>query len=140
MSVNISRLVAAANDHDLDRMMAPFHPDYRSIHPAHPARAFVGSAQVRANWTAMFAGIPDLRIELVRAVQDGETTWCEWTWSGTRTDGLPFETCAVVVFESQDHVIVVGTFYMDDVEADGAGIDQTVQGMSGRLPGDAARS
>lgn len=136
MSVNIAALVAGANDHDLDRMMALFHPDYRSVHPAHPARAFVGSAQVRANWTAMFAGIPDVRAELGRVARAGETTWCEWTWSGTRTDGLPFETSGVVIFETRGHLITVGTFYMEDVETDGVGIDQTVEGMSGRLPGD----
>lgn len=136
MSVNIAALVAAANDHDLDRMMALFHPDYRSVHPAHPARAFVGSAQVRANWTAMFEGIPDVRMELGRVAQDGETTWCEWTWSGTRTDGLPFETSGVVIFETRGDLITVGTFYMEDVETDGVGIERTVQGMSGRLPGD----
>ncbi len=139
MSLNIDALLAAVNDHDLQRMIAFFDPGYRSVQPAHPARAFVGNAQVLANWTAMFAGIPDVRAVLGRVVQDGETTWCEWSWSGTRTDGLPFKSAGVVLFESRDQVITAGTFYMEDVEIDGAGIDQTVHGMSGRLPGDGAQ-
>ncbi len=136
MSLNIAALAAAVNDHDLQPMSAFFDADYRSVQPAHPARAFVGNAQVLANWTAMFAGIPDVRAELGWVAQDGETTWCEWTWSGTRTDGLPFKSTGVVLFESRDQVITVGTFYTEEVEADGAGIDQTVQGKSGHLPGD----
>ncbi|MFE5672615.1 nuclear transport factor 2 family protein [Agromyces sp. NPDC056523] len=54
-SVVLDRLVDAINDHDLDRMVALFHPDYDSRQPAHPARGFVGREQVRANWAAMFA-------------------------------------------------------------------------------------
>ncbi|MBG6056815.1 ketosteroid isomerase-like protein [Cryobacterium sp. MP_M5] len=138
MSVSITTLVAAVNDHDLDKMLALFHAGYRSLQPAHPARAFVGSAQVRANWEAMFAGIPDFRAELGRVVQDGGTTWCEWTWFGTRTDGRPFEARGVALFEFRDHLITAGTLYMEDVETDGLGIERTVQDMSGRPPGDRA--
>lgn len=54
-------LVAAVNAHDLDRMVSLFHPEYHSQQPAHPNRGFGGSAQVRDNWSAMLAGIPDLR-------------------------------------------------------------------------------
>jgi hypothetical protein len=48
----IDTLVAAANDHDPDAMVALFHAEYRSLQPAHPGRAFVGRAQVgpRSGW------------------------------------------------------------------------------------------
>jgi hypothetical protein len=36
---------------------------------------------MRANWEAMFAGIPDFQAELCRSVTDGDTTWSEWHWS-----------------------------------------------------------
>jgi len=39
--------------------------------------AFVGRAQMRANWEAMFAGIPDFHAEICRSVQHGDTTWTE---------------------------------------------------------------
>ena len=47
MSATISKLVAAANAHDLDAMTVFFHPDCRCVQPAHPARAFVGRSLVR---------------------------------------------------------------------------------------------
>ena len=78
MSEVIDRLVVAMNAHDLDAAAGFFHEDYRSEQQAHPGRAFVGRAQMRANWEAMFAGIPDFRAEICRSVQDGDTTWTEW--------------------------------------------------------------
>jgi hypothetical protein len=74
MTEVIDRLVAAVNAHDLDAAAGLFHDDYRSEQPAHPGRAFVGRAQMRANWEAMFAGVPDFRAEICRSVQDGEAT------------------------------------------------------------------
>ena len=54
------------NAHDIDAFVALFAPDYDSVQPAHPDRAFTGSEQVRKNWTEIFAGVPDFRSELVR--------------------------------------------------------------------------
>ena len=132
--VVIERLVAAMNDHDLDRMVALFHPDYDSRQPAHPGRAFTGREQVRANWAAMFAGVPDFRAEVVRSVRDGELNWSEWAWHGTRTDGLLFEVRGVTVFEIRDGLIVAGTLYVEDVEREAVGIEDAVEGMSGARP------
>ena len=74
MSALTDRLLAAMNAHDLDGAASLFHPDYRSEQPAHPARAFVGRAQMRANWAAMFTGIPDFQAEICRSVDDGDCT------------------------------------------------------------------
>ena len=134
MSEIIDRLTSALNEHDLDAMVALFHADYDSRQPAHPARAFVGRAQVGANCEAMFAGVPDLRVELIRSVQDGETTWCEWAWSGTRTDAQPFEVRGVVLFQVRDDLIIGATLYLEDVETEAIGIEQAVEGLSGSLP------
>lgn len=76
-SVVVERLVAAMNEHDLGRMIALFHPAYESRQPAHPGRAFTGREQVRANWAAMSGGVPGVRAEVVRTVQDGELNWSE---------------------------------------------------------------
>jgi hypothetical protein len=134
MSDIIARLTAAMNSHDLDAMVALFHAEYDSRQPAHPARGFVGRAQVRANWEAMFAGVPDLRAELIRSVQDGETTWCEWAWSGTRSDAQPFEVRGVALFRVHDDLIIGATLYLEDVETEPIGIEQAVEGLSGSLP------
>ena len=82
----------------------------------------------------MFAGIPDFRAELLRSVDDGQTTWSEWHWSGTRTDGQAFEMRGVTLFEIADNVIVAGRLYLEDVEPDLIGIDEVVQTLSGHRP------
>jgi len=134
MNVTIDRLIAAVNAHDLDALSVLFHPDYESRQPAHPGRAFVGRSQMRANWAAMFDGVPDVRAELARMVQDGDTTWCEWTWSGTRTDDQPFEMRGVTLFRISGGVIVAGSLYMEAVEAEPVDIARAVEGLSGRRP------
>jgi ketosteroid isomerase-like protein len=133
----IEELLAAMNAHDLDAMIRLFAPDYASRQPAHEAAAFVGSDQVHANWRAMFAGVPDFRAELLRSVDDGDTAWCEWRWTGTRTDGMPFDVRGVSLFETRDGVIVAGTLYMEEAEAD-TPIEEAVQNLSGRRPDEPA--
>jgi len=72
-------MVVAMNEHDLEGAASLMHRDYRSEQPAHPSLAFIGRAHMRANWEAMFAGIPDFQAELCRSVNDGDTTWSECT-------------------------------------------------------------
>lgn len=128
------RLVAAANTHDLDAIAALIYEDYRSVQPAHPGRAFVGRSQMLANWEAMFAGIPDFHAEVRRSVQDRDVSWTEWHWSGTRADGQAFEMCGVTLFEIRNDQIVAGRLYMENVETDSGGIEETVEAISGRHP------
>jgi hypothetical protein len=52
----MNRLLSAMNAHDLDAFVACFASDYDSQQPAHPARSFRGSDQVRKNWAGVFAG------------------------------------------------------------------------------------
>ena len=126
----IDRLAVAMNAHDLDAVAGLIHEDYRSEQPAHPGRAFTGRAQMLANWEAMLAGIPDFHAEICRSVHDGDTTWTEWRWSGTRSDGQAFEMRGVTLFEVTDDQIVAGRLYMEDVERDVTGIEQAVEALS----------
>lgn len=105
----VERLTAALNRHDLEGAVALLHEDYRSEQPAHPGRAFVGRQQMRANWAAMLAGIPDFQAEQTRSVTDGDTVWSEWRWTGTRADDEPFEVRGVTLFEVRDDLISAGT-------------------------------
>ena len=136
MSMNdvIDRLIVAMNAHDLDTAAGLFHKEYRSEQPAHPGRAFAGRARMRANWEAMFAGIPDFHAEACRSVQDADTTWTEWSWSGTRSDGQTFEVRGVTLFEIAGDQIVSGRLYLEDVEREVASIEQAVEALSGRRP------
>ena len=61
MSVSdyVERLLGATNAHDLDALVSCFAADYRNLTPAHPARGFVGHAQVRRNWRQIFDAVPD---------------------------------------------------------------------------------
>jgi ketosteroid isomerase-like protein len=134
MTEVIDRLAAAVNADDLEPVAGLIHPDYRSEQPAHPGRAFTGRAQMLANWAAMLAGIPDFRAEICRSVHDGETTWSEWRWSGTRSDGQAFEMRGVTLFEVIGGQVVAGRLYLEDVERDVVGIGQAVEDLSGRRP------
>ena len=130
----IDRMVVAMNKHDLDGAAGLIHQDYRSEQPAHPSLAFVGRAQMRANWEAMFAGIPDFQAEVRRSVTDGDTTWTEWRWSGSRSDGQPFEMRGVTMFEIRDGQVVAGRLYMEDVDREAVSIEEVVETRSGRRP------
>ena len=134
MSEVVGKLTAALNAHDLEAAAALFHENYRSEQPAHPGRAFVGRAQMHANWKAMFAGIPDFRAELIRSVDDGDTTWSEWSWSGNRVDGQDFQVRGVTLFEINDGQITAGRLYVEDVEHINVGIQEAVERLSGRRP------
>jgi hypothetical protein len=126
----LERLRDAQNAHDLDAFVACFDERYRSEQPVHPDRAFVGSDQVRTNWAAVFAGVPDFRAELLRSTRQGDTGWAEWHWHGTRTDGTRLAMRGVTIFGIRDDRIVWGRLYLEDVQP-GQGIDQAVQHMAG---------
>lgn len=126
------RLVAAQNRHDIDAFVSCFAPDYSSEQPAHPDRAFSGSEQVRKNWAAMFAGVPDFRAELVNSASDGPTAWGEFEWRGTKTDGSPLFSRGVIIGTVRDGRIAAARLYMSDVEQAGRGIDAAVEGLTGK--------
>ena len=110
------RLVEAQNAHDAARMAACFADDYRSDQPAHPGREFVGSAQVLENWTAVFAGVPDFRAELVASSRDGDVEWAELAWNGHRADGSVFAMRGVIVATVRNELLAAARLYMEPVE------------------------
>ena len=127
----LERLIAAQNAHDLEAMLACFHDDYRSEQPLHPARAFVGIDQVRANWSALLESIPDFRADVLRSAVDGDTIFVTIHWTGTKADGTPLEDRGVLVMGITDDRVAWGRLYVDEVEREGAGIDAAVRRMAG---------
>jgi ketosteroid isomerase-like protein len=85
----LERLNDAQNAHDAHRMASYFAEDYLSAQPVHPSRAFSGRAQVLANWTSVFEGVPNFSSELLASSVEGETEWAEVDWQGQHTDGSP---------------------------------------------------
>jgi ketosteroid isomerase-like protein len=112
----VERLLAAINAHDLEAMVACFADDYRNEWPAHPQRGFKGSAQVRTNWSQIFAGVPNLQARLPRMAVDGDTVWTEWDLAGTRRDGAPHLMRGVSIFGVADGRLAWVRFYLEPVE------------------------
>lgn len=111
----IVRLQQAMNDHDLEAMTDCFHSDYGSTFPAHPERAFQGHESMRANWSGIFAGIPDLHTTLLRSSVDGDTVWSEWEWQGHQRDGATFSMAGVTLQGVRDGRIEWARLYMEPV-------------------------
>lgn len=112
----LERMNAAINAHDIEAFMSCFAENYSSEQPLHPERAFSGKAQVRANWTAFFANVPDMKSQLSAASIDGDTAWAEWHWTGTRKDGNRLNMRGVVVSRLHSGVIHSARLYMEPVQ------------------------
>lgn len=115
----IERLAAATKARDVDAIVACFADDYVLECPAHPARSFRGTDQVRRNWTGFFASVPDLVARLVDHAHghDGTTIWTEWTMIGTRRDGGKHDMRGVFVFTVKDDLIRAGRMYLEPADA-----------------------
>jgi ketosteroid isomerase-like protein len=127
----VERLLEAVNAHDLDAMVALFAEDYVNETPAHPKRGFRGNQRVRANWTQIFAGVPDLRARLPRMTVEGDTVWTEWDISGTRGDGAAFLMRGVVIFGVTDAAISSARFYLEPVEETSGDVDAHTRRVAG---------
>jgi ketosteroid isomerase-like protein len=128
--VIVERLSAAMNARDIDAFVACFAEDYDSEQPAHPDRAFTGRDQVRANWSAIFEGVPDFSAELVSAATDEDIEWSEWRWRGTQADGTKLDMAGVMVVGVRDGLLQWARLYVEPVEQ-GEGIEAAVRDMAG---------
>lgn len=127
-----TRLRDAVNRHDLESLALCFAPDFVNETPAHPARSFRGRDQVRRNWSQIFAGVPNLRAEMVRCASGGGTVWTEWEMRGTRVDGNDHLMRGVSIFEVGDDSFTSVRFYLEPVELGGVGVDDAVKMAVGR--------
>ncbi|MDJ0315457.1 nuclear transport factor 2 family protein [Arthrobacter sp. H35-D1] len=128
----VRRMFAAARRQDLDAMVAEFADDYVNITPNHPDRSFTGSAQVRSNWSALFAGVPDLTLEIRDAATapDGKV-WVEWASRGTRRDGVPVEQAGVAIFTVREGLLSAVRFYLEPVEHESGDVNTAVRDVAG---------
>lgn len=129
MASLMERLRDAMNSHDPERMASLVADDYESSQPVHPAREFSGRAQVLANWSAVFQGVPDFAAEMVTAVVDGQTEWGEWDWRGHHTDGSVFAMRGVVILTARDGLIARMRLYVEPVDAGDHDIDSAVRDL-----------
>ena len=127
----IAALAEATNAHDVDGFVALFAEDYDSQQPGHPDRAFRGRDQVRANWSEVFAGVPDFRADLLATAVEGDGVWSEWRWRGTHADGSRLDMAGVIIFGVRADRIAWARLYVEPVEQAGEGIAAAVRDMSG---------
>ena len=123
----LHRLERATNEHHLETLVACFASDYRNETPAHPERGFTGQDQVRANWSQIFAAIPDLTCEVLAWTVEGSTVWSEWEHRGTRPDGTPHLMRGVIIFGAADGIVAWARFYLEPVQAQAGTVDQAVR-------------
>jgi hypothetical protein len=123
----VRRLEQATNEHNLEALVGCFASDYRNETPAHPDRGFTGQDQVRANWSQIFAAIPDLTCQVLCCTVEGATVWSEWEHRGTRSDGTPHLMRGVIIFGVVDGVVAWARFYLEPVQAAAGTVDQAVQ-------------
>jgi hypothetical protein len=112
----LERMLQATNRHDLDAMVACFAPDFRSEQPLHPERAFIGQAGVRKNWSFFFNSVPDIQIDILNEVEEGDTVWAELHYHGTQTDGTKFSVRGVTITGIQADKIAWTRLYIEPVE------------------------
>jgi hypothetical protein len=112
----VQRLARAADEHDLDAIVACFAEGYRNETPAHPRRGFEGREQVRRNWTEILAGVPDLTVRILAMAENAGTVWSEWQMIGTRRDGSVHELRGVIIFGIEAGLISSARFYLEPVE------------------------
>lgn len=124
----LHRLVEATNAHDVDRIVDCFSPAYENRTPAHPARGFHGTEQVRRNWTQILGGVPDLFAQVLATSGDEDELWSEWEMSGHRRDGAEHLMRGVIVFELDETSRArAARFYLEPVTDDGADADRAVR-------------
>jgi ketosteroid isomerase-like protein len=116
----IERMFQAVNRHDLEALLAFFHPDYQSETPCHPSRAFRGRDIVRKNWSSAFKNVPDITVELIRCASDGNTVWAEVHVFGASRQESPFNLRGVVIHSVQADQIVWARYYTEPVDEDTA--------------------
>jgi len=134
MTTVLERLVEAQNAHDADLFASYFADDYQSDQPAHPGRRFTGRAQVLENWSAVFAGVPDFRAELVAGCRAQDVEWGEVSWRGHHTDGSDFAMCGVIIATIRGDRIAAARLYVEPVEATDEDIEAAVEQLY-RPPG-----
>jgi len=125
----VAQLVTAVNDHDLDAVVGLFTADYRNQTPVHPARSFTGQEQVRRNWEAIFAAVPDLSAVVIAQAVGDDAVWTEWTMDGTRRDGAEHHLRGVVIFTVVDGQATAARFYLEPLDSGTGDVNAAVDAL-----------
>ena len=133
MNPLLEEMRAALDAHDLDTFVGFFRDDYVGERPRHPGSPMSSRADVRTNWEEVIADVPDLRVEVPSAVEDGNTIWSEWRAYGTARSGATLEIRGVIIFGVQAGQVAWSRMYMEPVEQEGRSIAE-LAGLGRRPP------
>lgn len=128
----VNRFVDAANRHDAEAVAACVHRDFESLQPIHPVRNFRGSAQLLANWRAIFRNEPGFRLTMLRSVVDDDTVWVELHGAGDQA-----EVAGVFIVGVENGLIRWARVYSELVEPLP---EPVVEAVPAAVPGDGAGS
>ena len=134
MILLLERMRAALDAHDLDTFVEFFREDYVGERPRHPGSPMSSREDVRRNWAEVLSDVPDLRVDVPAAVEDGGTIWSEWRAYGTARSGAMLELRGVIIFGIQDGLVAWSRMYMEPVEQEGVPLYDLV-GVGPRPPG-----
>jgi ketosteroid isomerase-like protein len=134
MILLLERMRAALDAHDLDAFVSFFRDDYVGERPRHPGSPMSSRDDVRRNWEEVISDVPDLRVEVPAAVEDGNTIWSEWRAYGTARSGAELELRGVIIFGIQDGQVAWSRMYMEPVEHEGVPLTE-LTGVGPRSPG-----
>ena len=134
MILLLERMRAALDAHDLDAFVGFFREDYVGERPRHPGSPMSSRDDVRRNWEEVLSDVPDLRVDVPAAVEDGNTIWSEWRAYGTARSGATLELRGVIIFGIQDDQVAWSRVYMEPVEHEGVPLTE-LTGVGPRSPG-----
>ena len=134
MILLLERMRAALEAHDLDTFVSFFRDDYVGERPRHPGSPMSSRDDVRRNWEEVISDVPDLRVDVPAAVEDGNTIWSEWRAYGTARSGATLELRGVIIFGIQDDQVAWSRMYMEPVEHEGVPLTE-LTGVGPRSPG-----
>jgi ketosteroid isomerase-like protein len=130
----LEQMRAALDAHDLERFVGYFRDDYVGERPRHPGSKISTRDDVRNNWAEVISDVPDLRVDIPSAVEDGNTIWSEWRAYGTARSGAMLELRGVIIFGIQDGLVAWSRMYLEPVEQEGLSLDE-LAGVAPRRPG-----
>jgi ketosteroid isomerase-like protein len=120
----LEQMRAALDAHDLDTFVSFFRDDYVGERPRHPGSPMSSREDVRTNWAEVISDVPDLRVDIPAAVEDGNTIWSEWRAYGTARSGAMLELRGVIIFGVQDGLVAWSRMYLEPVEQEGLTLDE----------------
>jgi len=126
----LDRVLEATNAHDVEGIVDCFTADYVNETPCHPARGFVGTEQVRRNWTGILASVPDLVASVIGESVVGDQVWSEWEMTGTRRDGGVHLMRGVMIFHVEEQRARTCRFYLEHVDPGQATADRYVASLA----------